>query len=36
MQRQLRNVESAPEEASNALFAQEPEFLPPPDSPETL
>ena len=35
MQRQLRNVESAPDEASRALFAQEPEFLPPPESPET-
>ena len=32
MQRQLRNVESAPEDTSNALFNQEPEFLPSPES----
>ncbi len=35
MQRQLRNVESAPEEVSSTLFAQEPDFLPTPDSSQT-
>jgi DNA recombination protein RmuC len=32
MQRQLRNVESAPEDAATALFANETDLLPPPDA----
>ena len=32
MQRQLRNVESAPEDATTALFANESELLPAPDA----
>jgi DNA recombination protein RmuC len=32
MQRQLRNVESAPDDAATALFAKESDLLPPPDA----
>jgi hypothetical protein len=32
MQRQLRNVESAPDEAATALFAKESDLLPTPDA----
>ncbi len=32
MQRQLRNVESAPDDAANALFAKEGDLLPTPDA----
>ncbi len=32
MQRQLRNVESAPDDAATALFAKETDLLPPPDA----
>jgi hypothetical protein len=31
MQRQLRNVESAPEDTTAALFAKETDLLPSPD-----